>query len=93
MISQKSEIEYLQKKLKVANEKLMANRSCDQDFSEKGTEGKHKVEMFIILVIVRKRLARQGRSQEAMRNTHLFPYIYTETKTFNYFVKDSSTTY
>lgn len=42
MISQKSEIEYLQKKLKVANEKLMANRSCDQDFSEKGTEGKHK---------------------------------------------------
>ncbi|XP_021016863.1 centlein [Mus caroli] len=42
MISQKSEIEYLQKKLKVANEKLMENRSCDQDFSEKGTEGKHK---------------------------------------------------
>ncbi|XP_052032661.1 centlein isoform X2 [Apodemus sylvaticus] len=42
MISQKSEIEYLQKKLKVANEKLMENRSCDQDFSEKGTERKHK---------------------------------------------------
>ncbi|XP_028609465.1 centlein isoform X1 [Grammomys surdaster] len=42
MISQKSEIEYLQKKLKVANEKLMENRSCDQDFSEKGIEGKRK---------------------------------------------------
>nr|XP_038966679.1 centlein isoform X4 [Rattus norvegicus] len=40
MISQKSEIEYLQKKLKVANEKLMENRSCDQELSEKGTEGK-----------------------------------------------------
>ncbi|XP_029396172.1 centlein isoform X2 [Mus pahari] len=42
MISQKSEIEYLQKKLKVANEKLMENRTCDQDFSEKRTEGRHK---------------------------------------------------
>ncbi|XP_055485417.1 centlein isoform X2 [Psammomys obesus] len=42
MVSQKSEIEYLQKKLKMANEKLLENRSCDQSFSEKSIEGRHK---------------------------------------------------
>lgn len=46
MVSQKSEIEYLQKKLKVANEKLLEFKSSDQSFSGKSTEGKHKVEMF-----------------------------------------------
>ncbi|XP_051044087.1 centlein [Phodopus roborovskii] len=42
IVSQKSEIEYLQKKLKVANEKLLGYRSSDQSFSGKSAEGKHK---------------------------------------------------
>ncbi|XP_057640182.1 centlein isoform X5 [Chionomys nivalis] len=42
MVSQKSEIEYLRKKLKVANEKLLEFRSSNQSFSGKSTEGKHK---------------------------------------------------
>ncbi|XP_030149797.1 centlein [Lynx canadensis] len=46
MVSQKSEIEYLQEKLKIANEKLSENKSTNKDSSEKGiwtsTEGKHK---------------------------------------------------
>nr|XP_048308974.1 centlein isoform X2 [Myodes glareolus] len=42
MVSQKSEIEYLQKKLKVANEKLLEFRSSNQSFSGKSTEGKRK---------------------------------------------------
>ena len=50
MVSQKSEIEYLQEKLKIANEKLSENKSTNKDSSEKGiwtsTEGKHKVGTF-----------------------------------------------
>uniref|UniRef100_A0A673TPI6 Centlein n=1 Tax=Suricata suricatta TaxID=37032 RepID=A0A673TPI6_SURSU len=46
MVSQKSEIEYLQEKLKIANEKLSENKSTNKDSSEKSiwtrTEGKHK---------------------------------------------------
>ncbi|XP_015992309.2 centlein isoform X6 [Rousettus aegyptiacus] len=46
MISQKSEIEYLQEKLKTANEKLSENRSTNKVFSEKSiltsAEGKQK---------------------------------------------------
>ncbi|XP_057576954.1 centlein isoform X2 [Hippopotamus amphibius kiboko] len=46
MVSQKSEIEYLQEKLKIANEKLSENRSTNKGSSEKSiltsTEGKHK---------------------------------------------------
>ncbi|XP_043422718.1 centlein isoform X2 [Prionailurus bengalensis] len=46
MVSQKSEIEYLQEKLKIANEKLSENKSSNKNSSEKGiwtsTEGKHK---------------------------------------------------
>ncbi|XP_046920758.1 centlein isoform X2 [Lynx rufus] len=46
MVSQKSEIEYLQEKLKIANEKLSENKSTNKDSSEKGiwtsTEGKPK---------------------------------------------------
>ncbi|KAM4851057.1 centlein isoform X2 [Urocitellus parryii] len=46
MVSQKSEIEYLQEKLKIANEKLSENRSTNKSFSEKSimtnTEGKLK---------------------------------------------------
>ncbi|XP_077621189.1 centlein isoform X1 [Crocuta crocuta] len=46
MVSQKSEIEYLQEKLKVANEKLSENKSTNKDSSEKSiwtsTERKHK---------------------------------------------------
>ncbi|EFB25658.1 hypothetical protein PANDA_009547, partial [Ailuropoda melanoleuca] len=46
MVSQKSEIEYLQEKLKVANEKLSESKSANRGFSEKSiwtsTEGKHK---------------------------------------------------
>lgn len=46
MVSQKSEIEYLRKKLKVANEKLLEVQSSNQSFSGKSTEGKRKVETF-----------------------------------------------
>jgi centlein len=50
MVSQKSEIEYLQEKLKEANEKLSENRSTTMNFPEKSimisSEGKHKVETF-----------------------------------------------
>lgn len=50
MISQKSEIEYLQEKLKTANEKLSENRSTNKVFSEKSiltsAEGKQKVGIF-----------------------------------------------
>lgn len=42
MVSQKSEIEYLRKKLKVANEKLLEVQSSNQSFSGKSTEGKRK---------------------------------------------------
>ncbi|KAM6183753.1 centlein isoform 2-T2 [Erethizon dorsatum] len=46
MVSQKSEIEYLQKKLNVANEKLSENRSINKSFSQKSimttAEGKYK---------------------------------------------------
>ncbi|XP_045636171.1 centlein isoform X2 [Ursus americanus] len=46
MVSQKSEIEYLQEKLKVANEKLSESKSTNRGSSEKSiwtnTEGKHK---------------------------------------------------
>uniref|UniRef100_A0AC11C598 Centlein n=1 Tax=Ovis aries TaxID=9940 RepID=A0AC11C598_SHEEP len=46
MVSQKSEIEYLQEKLKIANEKLSENRSTNKGSSEKSiltsTEGKRK---------------------------------------------------
>ncbi|XP_008058228.1 centlein-like [Carlito syrichta] len=46
MVSQKSEIEYLQEKLKIANEKLSENKPPSKGFSEKSimtsTEGKHK---------------------------------------------------
>nr|XP_036874566.1 centlein [Manis javanica] len=46
MVSQKSEIEYLQEKLKIANEKLLENESTNKGFSEKSilttAEGKHK---------------------------------------------------
>nr|XP_059870757.1 centlein isoform X7 [Delphinus delphis] len=46
MVSQKSEIEYLQEKLKTANEKLSENRSTNKGSSEKSiltsTERKHK---------------------------------------------------
>nr|XP_027806408.1 centlein isoform X1 [Marmota flaviventris] len=46
MVSQKSEIEYLQEKLKIANEKLSENRSTNKSFSEKSiitnAEGKLK---------------------------------------------------
>nr|XP_005581726.1 PREDICTED: centlein isoform X1 [Macaca fascicularis] len=46
MVSQKSEIEYLQEKLKIANEKLSENISPSKVFSEKSimtsAEGKHK---------------------------------------------------
>ncbi|XP_061281207.1 centlein isoform X5 [Bos javanicus] len=46
MVSQKSEIEYLQEKLKIANEKLSENRSTNKGSSEKSiltsTEGKCK---------------------------------------------------
>ncbi|XP_017401420.1 centlein isoform X2 [Cebus imitator] len=46
MVSQKSEIEYLQEKLKIANKKLSENLSANKAFSEKSirtsTEGKHK---------------------------------------------------
>ncbi|XP_069908789.1 centlein isoform X16 [Oryctolagus cuniculus] len=50
MVSQKSEIEYLQKKLEVANAKLSEDRTANKGFSEKSTmssaEGMHKVETF-----------------------------------------------
>lgn len=50
MVSQKSEIEYLQEKLKIANEKLSENISPSKVFSEKSimtsAEGKHKVGTF-----------------------------------------------
>ena len=53
MVSQKSEIEYLQKKLKMANEKLSENRSTNKGSSEKSiltsTEGKRKVGTVVIL--------------------------------------------
>ncbi|XP_071072856.1 centlein isoform X4 [Dasypus novemcinctus] len=45
MVSQKSEIEYLQEKLKIANEKLSENISTNKSFSERimeSAEGKHK---------------------------------------------------
>ncbi|XP_013371834.1 PREDICTED: centlein isoform X3 [Chinchilla lanigera] len=46
MVSQKSEIEYLQKKLKVANEKLSENRSINKNSTEQSimttAEGKYK---------------------------------------------------
>nr|XP_051701189.1 centlein isoform X3 [Oryctolagus cuniculus] len=46
MVSQKSEIEYLQKKLEVANAKLSEDRTANKGFSEKSTmssaEGMHK---------------------------------------------------
>ncbi|XP_006208335.1 centlein isoform X1 [Vicugna pacos] len=46
MVSQKSEIEYLQEKLKIANEKLSQNRSSNKGSSEKSiltsADGKHK---------------------------------------------------
>ncbi|XP_054112378.2 centlein isoform X2 [Callithrix jacchus] len=46
MVSQKSEIEYLQEKLKIANKKLSENLSANKAFSEKSirtsAEGKHK---------------------------------------------------
>ncbi|XP_051019928.1 centlein isoform X2 [Acomys russatus] len=42
MVSQKSEIEYLQNKLKVANEKLSENRSGVQSFPENSAEGRRK---------------------------------------------------
>ncbi|XP_010337035.2 centlein isoform X3 [Saimiri boliviensis] len=46
MVSQKSEIEYLQEKLKIANKKLSENLSASKAFSEKSirtsAEGKHK---------------------------------------------------
>ncbi|XP_008836965.1 centlein isoform X3 [Nannospalax galili] len=45
MVSQKSEIEYLQDRLKAANEKLLENRSSTQKYSEKSithAERKHK---------------------------------------------------
>ncbi|XP_058421836.1 centlein isoform X4 [Diceros bicornis minor] len=46
MVSQKSEIEYLQEKLKIANEKLSENRSTNRSSSEKSiltsAEGEHK---------------------------------------------------
>ncbi|XP_062064151.1 centlein isoform X5 [Lepus europaeus] len=46
MVSQKSEIEYLQKKLEVANAKLSEDRTTNKGFSEKSTmssaEGMHK---------------------------------------------------
>nr|XP_010986466.2 centlein [Camelus dromedarius] len=46
MVSQKSEIEYLQEKLKIANEKLSENRSSNKGSSEKSiltsADGKHK---------------------------------------------------
>uniref|UniRef100_A0A8C5UWF7 Centlein n=1 Tax=Microcebus murinus TaxID=30608 RepID=A0A8C5UWF7_MICMU len=46
MVSQKSEIEYLQEKLKIANEKLSENVSINKSFSEKSImtniEAKHK---------------------------------------------------
>ncbi|XP_070351568.1 centlein isoform X7 [Equus asinus] len=46
MVSQKSEIEYLQEKLKIANEKLSENRSTNNGSSEKSiltsADGKHK---------------------------------------------------
>nr|XP_012625151.1 centlein isoform X9 [Microcebus murinus] len=50
MVSQKSEIEYLQEKLKIANEKLSENVSINKSFSEKSImtniEAKHKVGTF-----------------------------------------------
>lgn len=50
MVSQKSEIEYLQEKLKIANEKLSENRFTNNGSSEKSiltsAEGKQKVGMF-----------------------------------------------
>lgn len=55
MVSQKSEIEYLQEKLKIANEKLSENRSTNNGSSEKSiltsADGKHKVGTFVILRI------------------------------------------
>uniref|UniRef100_A0A8C8YP05 Centlein n=1 Tax=Prolemur simus TaxID=1328070 RepID=A0A8C8YP05_PROSS len=46
MVSQKSEIEYLQEKLKIANKKLSENMSINKSFSEKSimtsVEAKHK---------------------------------------------------
>ncbi|XP_049751195.1 centlein isoform X4 [Elephas maximus indicus] len=45
MVSQKSEIEYLEEKLKIANEKLSENRSTNKGFSGSvvaSAEGKHK---------------------------------------------------
>ncbi|KAM5298431.1 centlein [Ctenodactylus gundi] len=46
MVSQKSEIEYLQEKLKIANEKLSENRCANKSFSERNetasAEGKDK---------------------------------------------------
>ncbi|KAM6170446.1 centlein isoform 1-T1 [Rhynchocyon petersi] len=45
MVSQKSEIEYLQEKLKIANEKLAENTSTSRGFSDNimaNTEGRHK---------------------------------------------------
>lgn len=51
MVSQKSEIEYLQERLKIANEKLSENRLINQGSSEKSictnVEGKQKVGTFL----------------------------------------------
>lgn len=53
MVSQKSEIEYLQERLKIANEKLSENRSINQGSSEKSiwtsVEGKQKVGTFLCI--------------------------------------------
>lgn len=50
MVSQKSEIEYLQKKLQAANEKLSGERPAYKGFSENNilssAQGGHKVEAF-----------------------------------------------
>lgn len=53
MVSQKSEIKYLQEKLNIANGKLSENISTNNNNLEKNTlsrsEKKHKVRTFFIL--------------------------------------------
>lgn len=55
MVLQKFEIEYLQEKLKIVNEKLLENRFINNGFLEKSilisVDGKYKVGTFVILRI------------------------------------------
>ena len=91
MVSQKSEIEYLQEKLKIANEKLSENRSTNKGSSDKSiltsTEGKCKVGTFVILWICQDEAGKA--SDEVKKWTASFTSLFIFVKAFKkYHVSD-----